>query len=593
MMGSPQLDDLPAHTGDVRGRGAGVDQPRIQVVTGEDARRLLRDESFVRRWEVLARACAWRTPFLEPAYVRTWYDCYAETAAPVLVHAQGRDGTLVGLLPLTSVDGGEVLTGAGAHQAEYQGWLAVPGATAFVGDALDALRDRTSARRLTLRYLPSGTPVEALRAHPTWGRAADVLPFSRALMRADADDAAKSLKKSANRSKLARLGRVGPVRLERLTDRPALEAVIDEIADFCDLRQGAVNGVLPFRADPRKREFHLRMLEQPGLLHATVLRAGDQLAAVHLGVAAEREVQLGVIAHSPFLAAHSPGKLLLLFLARALADEGFTFLDLTPGGSYKERFATEHDTVHVAEVYLRASAAVEARARARVRATVRAGVIRAASALGTDAASLRRRVATAAGRLRPMPQLPKRLVRGVRDRVSSRSDCLFYRMSAEQARALPAQDVAFRRDSVSDVLCYAPATPDDRPRQQFLSDALDRLENGRHVYTLVERGVLVHFAWLIEEQAVSGSEYGQPYELAPRSCVLYDDYTHPTARGRGLHKASLVARARDAATTLPVDWIYISVLAENTPSRRNIERVGFVRCAQFTKVTRLGRTTLS
>ena len=47
--------------------------------------------------------------------------------------------------------------------------------------------------------------------------------------------------------------------------RAELERVMDAVADFYDLRQGAISSSTPFRDDPRKKEFTLRLLDEPDL----------------------------------------------------------------------------------------------------------------------------------------------------------------------------------------------------------------------------------------------------------------------------------------------------------------------------------------
>ncbi len=119
----------------------------------------------------------------------------------------------------------------------------------------------------------------------------------------------ESLRKKSNRSRINRLERLGAVELVQLHSRADLESMIERIATFCDLRQGAINATLPFRDDPFKREFMLRLADACDLTHCTALLVGAEPAALHLGFRNDKDVVLGLIAHSPFLARHSPGKL--------------------------------------------------------------------------------------------------------------------------------------------------------------------------------------------------------------------------------------------------------------------------------------------
>src|SRR5207237_571175 len=125
--------------------------------------------------------------------------------------------------------------------------------------------------------------------------------FRRALWRlGDGREVAAKLRKRGNRSKINRLGRFGSLRFERLTTVDELKAAFETIIAQYDFRQGAVFGVCPFQSDRLKLAFHLRLMRIPGLLHATVLKAGDRLLAAHLGVADRGIVYGGFLTYSPF-----------------------------------------------------------------------------------------------------------------------------------------------------------------------------------------------------------------------------------------------------------------------------------------------------
>jgi CelD/BcsL family acetyltransferase involved in cellulose biosynthesis len=516
-------------------------------------------------WDALARSCPWTTPFQRPTFSRAWYSTYTH-ALPVLAFRMGDSGDLSAMFPLALFGNGR-LSVAGAEQAEYQGWIAESGEDEFIGQALDGLASRTPAARLVLRFLPPGIPRDALDRHPRWGRRQLSRTVARGLMRTDPANTAKALKKSGNRSKMNRLRQLGPVRLDRVTHRTDLERVIDEVAAYCDVRQCAVNGVMPFHDDPLKREFCLRLLEEPGLLHATVLHVGDHLAAAHLGVASARDVALGVIAYSPFLAAHSPGKLLMLLLSERMSSEGFEYLDLTPEGSYKDRFATHSDDVEIREIFFRRFDYLRARALAASRSGAKRAILGAAGLLGLD-----RDTAVATGRRwgalfrRDGGSRRSRVIANPGQGVVRPS---WYRLAASSARLLQVDSV-LERDRVGDLQWYDLPTPGARTRQEFCRVVLNRLEIGHHLYTRVEGVRLVHVSWLTPL-----SEGTQPGATPMQGWILEEEFTHPAMRQTSdLVSRSVLQRSRDAGVS-GGQWVYVAVPRDHRELADHLVRQGF------------------
>jgi GNAT superfamily N-acetyltransferase len=375
------------------------------------------------------------------------------------------------------------------------------------------------------------------------------------------------------------------VTFRQLQTRAELEEVIDRITEYCDVRQGALNATTPFLSDPLKRPFYLAMMAEPGMLHATVLEVGGQVVAAHIGFIDGDEVALGIITHSPVHAEHSPGKVLLLFLGRLLGEQGFSRFDLTPGGSYKDRFATDFDDVHAIDFLLNTRAAnidLIRRHGVSLAKTLleRVGIDPKEFGDGTSAFMRRARAVD----LRTAPLVTARLLAR---RAWSTREYRLYRMSRADI-APPGATSPFRVNALADLLCYRPVSSSDLPLGVFLRDVLARLEEGQRVYTIVENGRLLHYCWVIPSTDRCGSDFGHEFALPPGSTVLWDDYTHPLARGRGLHQLSLRQRLADAADRTRPGDIVIGVRAENGPSRHNIEKVGFRHFASGWLASRFG-----
>ena len=455
----------------------------IRLVRGPAAMELLADAEFQRCWDELRSRCPWATVFQSPAFVAAWYRVYQTRFEAVLLLERDASDGLLGLLPLavandaTSRDGWVV---AGAQQAEYQAWLAdTEAAPDFIEEALGRLWQQSRPRRLTFRYLPAGAPIDWVGG----GRFAalgQIEAFPCPLMElGDGTNAARSLAKRGNRSRLKRLARNGPLSYERITEPAAFRAILDDFAADCDFRHGAAHGRLPFHDDPQKRDFLLALFEQPGLLDVTVTRSGDTMLGAHVGLRDPDRMYNGMLVHSPLEARNSPGKLHVLQLAQDLARRGCRVFDLTPGNDpWKERFANRHETVHTLTLHGSAAACAAHRGGRALwglgRETLRA--------LGAEPRSVKQALLARLLTREPLPAAAH---------VIASAALADLRPAVLGAR--PRAD-GVTRNAVADLLLHAADC--QRPRTAFLSDSLARLERGGACYSLVKDGRLVHLLWL-------------------------------------------------------------------------------------------------
>jgi len=325
--------------------------PGVAVLTDAAAWRLMEDPALAAAWDRLHGGCPWGTVFQSRPFVESWYRAYTRRYQPVLC-AQSARGELGGILPLArDLSSGELVV-AGTHHAEYQAWLAPPGlGDAFALGAWRALGRRWPHGGVRFQFLAPGTPL-GWRRTDAWRVRTLLADQPRGFVDAEAgmDRARTALARA--RPKIRRLEALGgPLSLRRISGPAELTSVLPEIMTFCDLRQGATHDHLPFRDDPLKALFHKILMERaPGLLHITVLEAGPTLVAAHIGFPVFGGIMLGLLTHNPLAAAHSPGQILLWMLVARLREEGLAALDLTPGGGFKDRFATGHAMISSLDV---------------------------------------------------------------------------------------------------------------------------------------------------------------------------------------------------------------------------------------------------
>ncbi len=568
-------------------RVSGVGAGGIKVDVGESAVQLLATPEFRDAWTALHAECPWATVFQTPAFVLTWYRVYAGRYEPLIIHSRTRKGRLDGLLLLArSRDAGEVVN-AGTIHAEYHAWLARRvNQQTFPVAAMSALRTVVKRGSLTFLFLAHDTPLEWVPAAEARGTFVSIRAHSRGLMRVGpGSDVAASFRKSSNKSRIARLKRIGPVTFELLQTVDQLREIIGVVAEQSDVRHGGRSAFLPFRADSLKEKLYLELMAEPGLVHATVLRAGSEVIATHIGMR-DTVPALGLMTHAPQYGAHSPGKLLLLFLGKLLGEEGVTVFDLTPGRRYKERFASHFDDVSVLEVFLDRASHARFRSK-RVVATVGKWLV---TAVGRDPKESLRRAARISARIRragpvKLARMAVELV--VRQAHSNREFRIYeYPVAAGGGEA----DLGrMRVNSLRDLLEYSPASPSDPTIIEFLELAERRLANGNLLFSHAENGVLLHYGWLIPAAEWMGSEFGHDIPLPEKPSVLWDDFTHPAARGQGLHRESLRARLSYIAAHKLSSNAMIGVRSDNAVSRRNIESAGFTYAGSAWIATRFGR----
>jgi CelD/BcsL family acetyltransferase involved in cellulose biosynthesis len=531
-----------------------------QLVSGADALARIGSAPFGAAWRALHARCPWATGCQHPDFVLPWYALYGARHAPVVVVDAAPDGTLRGLLTLALDRAGARLTGAGAVQAEYQGWIAAPDdADRFAADAMACIRAALPSARTSLKYLPPGIPLGWLDGAAR--RYAVVHAHARPVMHIDAAAMDKLRRKKHHRQNANRLNRIGAVAFERVTGDARFRDVFEDICVQYDFRQAALYRQTPFASDPLKKRFYVE-LQRRGMLHTTVLTVDGALAASHIGLLSkERVVHLGLNTHAPTLAAHSPGHLLLALLGGRLADEHVELLDLTPGGDrYKEQFASAHDEVY--ELTMCGSVAQ------RLHAQAAAGVRRAAKAL-------LRRSGRRSVDLIEAGEKVRGLARRARDGLARNPDPgpALWRLAAGRAGG---STLPVSRNRLEDVFKYDD-TASAVTRGAFIGVVMKRLEQGCQLFCHAPRDRLLLHCWA---HARAGQAAFPPAVRAGAdgATVLFDLQVHCDGASDDLVQRFVerVLAALDPAAAAA--GVYYSGRLGAGP-RRALRRCGFVDAA--------------
>ena len=552
----------------------------VDLICGDAAHTLLNDPQFLQSWQLLHTACPHATAFQGPGFVRAWYASYAAQWQPVLVRSTDAAGALVGLWLLAYESAARQLVNAGSHHAEYHTWLSVAGAgEQLLASGWSLLKRQFNFSSLRFKYLPDPALGDMLLPAFADSGGVALRRSARPLLRLDAEEIRASAAKKSNKSRFNRLTRLGKLEFRRISDPAEFERIFDELIDFYDLRQSAVNQSTPFREDPAKRTFHSTLFaEAPGDIYCTATFIDERPVAAFWGAISGPMVHLGLLISSPFCAEHSPGKIHIMQLSEQMLQDGHAVLDLTPGGdAWKERFANGHDEVAEATVY---RAALTRRRDEAVAQIAQQGK-RALAVAHITPAQVRAAIATVR---RATPAAVARKLGNLR---GQRREFRVYRADRTLAGKFDF-DPRVRSNHIADLLAFEPSES-WQSRDAFLSSALARIEQGGSAFTVGVEGRLAHSGWMGVNQATSHmTEVGQTMSFPPHSVALYDFYSHPDFRGGGLYRATIGHMLRTAFIAEDTEFAYISVLADNGPSRHVIESMGFSYQESYFWERRLG-----
>ena len=132
----------------------------------------------------------------------------------------------------------------------------------------------------------------------------------------------------------------------------------------------------------------------------------------------------------------------------------------------------------------------------------------------------------------------------------------------------------FHRDAIRDLLAYHPA-PGQSSRKHFLRDALDRLEEGQHLYSCVRDNQLLYAGWLIERPSeVFVLRILPDFKLPAGDALIMGLYECGPTHESPLAAACLDAMLADLAMHPDIQRVMIAI----TPGHRQIpllEAAGF------------------
>jgi CelD/BcsL family acetyltransferase involved in cellulose biosynthesis len=562
---------------------------KVEVFIGSEAEKLLENIEFCEGWRRLSAACPWGSVFQELDFVTTWYSTYRSQYRPVIVTGVTEDNEKAGLFTLATCNVSGELVVAGDRYTEYAAWLADPRyGDEFIESAIGKLSEKFPNRSLTLLFALPTLPVEWLNPGNRFSSNCHLRIIPRGLMAVGDGSSFKESLRKRNQNKINRLKRIGELRFDRIEDPEEFQEIIDEILSYQTFRLRAVYNITDPENDPLKKTFLTNLLRLPDMLNVTVLRVGDKFVSGQIHMHNRDQVLLGLITHSPFYSKFSPGTLHLLMLGLELAKRGIPIFDLTPGGEYKDRYATDQDQAYILKIFFNRAHCFRYKLGRKISESIKslAQSVNILPAQAREAQSIfldhRKKFAHL-----KITSILSQIGRMLKRRLWHTEELLIY--TYDLGNITCSHDpLTMKRDHLPDLLVYRPMEPWQPPVNKFLKMSMKNIENGHHVYTRVEHERLVQFAWVTEPKNLDPAIEDEWYSfLPPESAVLTDYYTH--SRDASLTRASLCQILRDASHIQGAKHAYICVSAENLSLLRAVEEIGFTYRYSLFKSKALGK----
>lgn len=539
-------------------------------------------------WEALLPRDPAATFFQTPLWCVTWYRSYYREFEPLLLAAAG-DGRLVGLAPLAVERASGRIVFAGEHMSDYRDFLCDGAWRARALDLfLPYLLSQAADARLVIGQMQAESPtVEHVRRWAATQRHCRLIlrthPCQRVRLQSR-EELGHLYRKKTIRQALAHYGRSGGLQYRRLRDLHEWHSVKDTYFRQHSLRQAFAGRPLAFE-DPRKRSFYSGLFEsQSPDIHFSGLWLADRPLSFMFCVAHRGVLYYGAPSIDPLERKHSPGLLHILEVMRHCQEEGFQEMDLTMGASsFKGRlgnYSVDLPTLYLygrrRDFWLDAARKTGADwARTLLRRLD--GSDRLWEELKTSAARLGGTLQAVAGR-QPIVSLHL-AARRVRSAAYDTFVGEIFELRPGELRRvapilMPGERCEFRRNCLEDFL-----TLDGSDLPRLVRTAVERINQGHALHTVLINGRLAHFGWsYLPEGPITMPETRTQARLPPGAVSLYDYFTVEAYRGRRLYPANLFHILREAFDQQAAA-AYIVCESRNLSSKRGIERVGFRRIA--------------
>jgi hypothetical protein len=323
----------------------------IEILKGKDCFLAIENNNFIESWKDLAETSQYFTLTQEYNFVYSWYKSYREKFNPIMVIGYNKKEEIIGIIPLAiNIESGE-LSYAGDNQSEYNNFISTPEyEEEFIVESLISIKNTLDINNWSWDWMPSNSYKSWFKSKrlEKEGIYIDLSKFESPVYKLSDTVRIEKIKRNKSiKSKNNRLNRKGALVMERITDVKRAEQLIERIIKQSSFRNFALYNKMPFVRDAFRKDWYLKRIAMPNNNeHFTVLWQGDYLLACNFGSCTNDTVIIGTFTYDPLQGGNSPGRIFIIKLIEYITNEGYKYLDLTPGGdNYKESLCNDHKTL--------------------------------------------------------------------------------------------------------------------------------------------------------------------------------------------------------------------------------------------------------
>ena len=304
----------------------------LSVLTGPAAVATFEAPDFAEAWARLEAVCPWAEVSQSHPFIRSAWALGER--APVLISEEvvGPDGAtrLAGALALSAPADGGPWVGVGGRAGPGHGWLSEPlRGSWFAERAARAILERGGPPRIALRSVLPAAGLDWTQPRRPLGRRVRLEAQRRFLATLDRARAARALEEKASSAQLARLKRLGALRVELASSASEREAWLRRGAAWSDARRVATGKSAEHAPGSLELELLARLARDTELLEVSSLSVGDAQVSILVLWRWRGQLTVELLAEDLELESAAPSLVHWLLTEQRLTAEGARVVDVT------------------------------------------------------------------------------------------------------------------------------------------------------------------------------------------------------------------------------------------------------------------------